>query len=65
MTKVADPQLLTIPPTELMKTPISLPDDATRKQIATKVRESFDARREARRLLEEAKTMVEKAILDS
>ena len=50
--------------TELMKIPISLPDDATREQIVTKVRESFDARREARRLLEEAKTMVEKAILD-
>jgi hypothetical protein len=43
--------------------PISLPDDATRGRIAAKVRESFDARREARRLLEEAKTMVEKATL--
>jgi hypothetical protein len=40
-----------------------LPDDATRKQIVTKVRESFDARREAGQLLEEAKTMVEKTIL--
>lgn len=48
---------------ELMKTPISLPDDATRKQIVTKVRESFDARREARQLLEEARAMVERAIL--
>lgn len=43
--------------TELMKNPVSLPDDATREQIVAKVRESFDARREARRLLEEAKTM--------
>lgn len=49
--------------TELMKIPISLPDDATREQIVTKVRESFEARREAQRLLEEAKAMVEKAIL--
>lgn len=49
---------------ELMKIPISFPDDATCKQIATKVRESFGARREARQLLEEAKTMVERAILD-
>lgn len=47
----------------LMKIPISLPDDATRGQIVSKVRESFESRREARRLLEEAKTMVERAIL--
>lgn len=49
--------------TELMKIPISLPDEATRKQIVTKVCESFDARRESRQLLEEAKTMVEEVIL--
>lgn len=48
---------------ELMKIPISLPDNAAHNQIVTKVRESFDARREARQLLEEAKAMVEKAIL--
>lgn len=29
---------------ELMKIPIALPDDATRKQIVTRVRESFEAR---------------------
>lgn len=48
---------------ELMKIPISLPDDATRRQIVTKVRDSLDARREAQQLLEEAKRMVERAIL--
>ncbi len=47
----------------LMNIPISLPDDATRERIVSKVRESFNARREARRLLEEAKAMVEQAIL--
>lgn len=47
-----------------MQIPISLPDEATREQIISKVRESFDARREAQRLLEEAKATVERAILD-
>lgn len=46
-----------------MKIPIALPDDATRKRIVSKVRESIDARRESRRLLDEAKAMVEEAIL--
>ena len=49
--------------TDLMKIPITLPKDATRKKIVAKVRESFDARRKTRRLLDEAKAMVEKAIL--
>lgn len=48
---------------DLMKIPIALPDDATRKRIVSKVRESIDARRESRRLLDEAKAMVEEAIL--
>ena len=48
---------------DLMKIPIALPKDATRRKVVAKVRESFDARREALRLLEEAKIMVEKAIL--
>lgn len=49
--------------TDLMKIPIALPDEETRSQIAVKVRGSLDARREARRLLDEAKAMVERAIL--
>jgi len=48
---------------DLMKIPIALPKDAGRQKIIAKVRESFDARREARRLLDEAKAMVEKAVL--
>lgn len=48
---------------DLMKIPIALPDNATRQKIVAKVRESFDARREARRLLDEAKAIVEEAIL--
>lgn len=48
---------------DLLGVPISLPDAATRKQIVAAVRESFAARREARRLLDEAKALVEKAIL--
>ena len=47
---------------DLMKIPIALPDDATRQKIVSKIRDSFDARRDARRLLDEAKAMVEKAI---
>jgi regulator of protease activity HflC (stomatin/prohibitin superfamily) len=46
-----------------MRIPISLPDVATRKRIVAAVRESFAARREGRRLLDEAKALVEKAIL--
>jgi len=49
--------------TDLMRIPISLPDAATRKRIVAAVRESFAARREARRLLDEAKALVEKAIV--
>ena len=48
---------------DLMKIPIALPNNDTRRKIVTKVRESFDARRESLRLLDEAKTVVEKAIL--
>jgi restriction endonuclease S subunit len=49
--------------TDLMKIPIALPSNTTCKSIVAKVRKSFDARSEARRLLDEAKAMVEKAIL--
>lgn len=48
---------------DLMQIPIALPDESTRQKIVAKVCESFDARREARRLLNHAKAMVEKAIL--
>jgi hypothetical protein len=48
---------------DLMKIPISLPDKRTRAKIVAKVKESFTARREARRLLDEAKALVEDAIL--
>jgi len=47
---------------DLLKIPIALPNDATRQEIVAKVSESLDAQREARRLLDEAKAMVEKAI---
>ncbi|RJX18219.1 MAG: hypothetical protein C4570_07200 [Ammonifex sp.] len=48
---------------DLLKIPIALPNDETCREIVAKVRESFDARREARRLLDEAKSIVEKAVL--
>jgi restriction endonuclease S subunit len=48
---------------DLIKIPIALPDDDIQKRIVAKVRESFDARREGRRLLDKAKEMVETAIL--
>ena len=48
---------------DLMNSPITLPDDATRQRIVSKVRESFDARRNALQLLDKAKAMLEKAIL--
>ena len=48
---------------DLIKIPLSLPKDATRQKIIAKVRDSFNARRKAQRLLDEAKTMVERAIL--
>ncbi|MBW7864196.1 MAG: hypothetical protein H3C30_07270 [Candidatus Hydrogenedentes bacterium] len=48
---------------DLMKIPIALPGDETPTAIVSKVRESFVARREARRLLDEAKRMVEEVIL--
>lgn len=50
---------------DLMEIPISLPDKRTRAKIAAKVKESFAARREARRLLDEAKALVEDAILSA
>lgn len=48
---------------DLMRIPISIPNAATRKKIVAKVRDSLDARRKARRLLHEAKAMVEREIL--
>lgn len=48
---------------DMMKIPITLPKDAVRHHIVTKVRASFDAQRAAQRLLGEAKAMVEEAIL--
>lgn len=48
---------------DLMKIPIVLPDETTRERIVAKVRDSLDARREAWRLLDEAKAMVEMAVL--
>jgi restriction endonuclease S subunit len=50
---------------DLLRIPISLPDAPTRERIVAKVKESFAARREARRLLDEAKALVEKAILSA
>lgn len=54
----------TIATSDLIKIPIAVPDEQTRREIVAKVRESFAAQREARRLLDEAKAMVESAILD-
>jgi hypothetical protein len=48
---------------DLMKIPVSLPDKPTRAKIVAKVKESFAARREAWRLLDDAKALVETAIL--
>ena len=50
---------------DLMRIPISLPDAPTREKIVAKVKESFAARHEARRLLDEAKAIVENAILSA
>ncbi len=52
-----------IPIERLLKIPIALPKQSIRDEIITKVRESFGARREARRLLDRAKTEVEQLIL--
>ena len=52
-----------IAPNVLMNIPITLPNNATRHTIVAKVRESFYAQRESMQLLEEAKTIVEKASL--
>jgi restriction endonuclease S subunit len=49
----------------LMKIPITLPDDPVRQRIVVKVQESFHTRREAYRLMEEAKALVDKAILQA
>lgn len=46
-----------------MNIPISLPNNDTRKKIVARVRESLYVRREARRLLDKTKAMVEKAVL--
>jgi len=50
--------------TDLLRIPISLPEAKVRAEIVAKVRESFAARHEAQRLLDEAKAMVEDAILE-
>ncbi len=50
---------------DLTSVPIALPEDADRKRIVSKVRESFGARRDAQRLLNDAKLMVENAILNN
>jgi hypothetical protein len=48
---------------DLMRMPISLPDEETIQQITKQVQASFRARDEARRLLDTAKAMVEHLIL--
>lgn len=50
--------------TDLMKIPITLPKESAQQKIVAKVRESFAARCEAKRLLDEAKAMVEDAIME-
>ncbi|MGB2781433.1 MAG: hypothetical protein WBD63_08155, partial [Phycisphaerae bacterium] len=50
---------------DLMRIPVSLPDAPTRQKIVAAVRESFAARREANRLLDGAKAMVEEAVLSA
>lgn len=52
-------------PNDLKTLPVPIVEARIQEQIVSKVRESFEARREARRLLEEAKAMVERAILGS
>lgn len=52
-----------IPTDRLLRIPIALPKQGVRDEIVTKVRRSFSARREARRLLEQAKTEVERLVL--
>ena len=46
-----------------MRIPVSLQGTATGQPIVSKVQESHDARREALRLLDEAKAMVEATII--
>jgi hypothetical protein len=53
-----------IPTERLLKIPVALPTQSIRNEIVTKVRESFAARNDARRLLEGTKTEVERLILD-
>jgi hypothetical protein len=48
-----------IPVDRLMRVPIVIPDKAVRQQIVAKVQESMAARREAARLLEQAKRTVD------
>jgi hypothetical protein len=50
-------------PSDLNTLPIPILPQSTQAKIAVKVRESFDARHEARRLLDEAKAMIEQAIV--
>lgn len=50
-------------PNDLKTLPVPIVETRIQEQIVAKVRESFSARREAGQLLEEAKAMVERAIL--
>lgn len=49
--------------TELLKLPVALASNEVRRQVVRLVRESQEARREAHRLLEEAKRQVEEMVL--
>lgn len=49
--------------TNLLQIPIALPKEASRQKIVTKVHESLEARQEARRLLDDAKAIVEQAFI--
>jgi hypothetical protein len=48
---------------DLMRIPITLPGKKDRAAVVDRVRQSFQARRNAKAMLEEAKSMVEKAVL--
>lgn len=53
----------TIPVEQLLRIPIALPAMSVRDRIVDKVQAAFAARREAARLLDEAKSAVERLIL--
>lgn len=54
-----------IPVEQLLRIPIALPATSVRDRIVDKVRAAFAARREAARLLDEAKSTVERLILEN